>query len=351
MYLVVEPTQPLNRTNHSMTSANEFIIIYGGYDDWSWISYFELWTYNTISDIWRRYKPPSETLNGCILSSICAVGNLVYIFGGKHYRDLRQLSNSLHSFNIRKGTWKILSPHIDDYGINTPPPLYGSSICHHDGCLYILGGVCNDDIFQSVYKFCLMTSTWSLVHQNGLLPLLGHRVLGTVFKNQFYTFGYSGRDAPNRFKFINIFNFSTNTWTPEKQTRKTQLYPDSDRIQESFSFSNTCGYLSGGKNSTRYYSDIWKIDLETLEWFKLKYNLNICMFFHCTAVVNDCFLYTYGGDGHYSHYRNSLERFTVQPPTLYRLCIEYIRRSLNLMTCAKILPTSILNDLNLGSDS
>ncbi|KII66112.1 Kelch domain-containing protein 10 [Thelohanellus kitauei] len=179
-----ELKEPSNRSDYCMTSAREFIIMYGGYDDWSWVAYNELWTYNTINGIWKRYHPPIKGPNACIHSSICSVGNLVYIFGGTVSPDSCLSSNSLISFDVGNATWKIFWEHTDDYDQNTPPPMIESCIFHHNGSLYVLGGLCNDDYLESMFKFCLKTSKWSVVPQNGLKPPIQGRILGTVFMNQ-----------------------------------------------------------------------------------------------------------------------------------------------------------------------
>ncbi|KII65477.1 Kelch domain-containing protein 10 [Thelohanellus kitauei] len=328
-----------------MTSIGEYIITYGGWSHLSSTVCRELRTYNTVNGIWRRYPAPIGTTNSCVLSSICAVGNLVYIFGGTDAPYFGQSTNSLISFDASNARWQILSPHIDGYHPNTPPPMIESFIYYHNENIYILGGFFDNDYFDSMYRFCLKTSTWSLVLQKGQKPIINYRIFGTVFKDKCYTFGHSATASPKRFKFINIFDFSNSTWTTRQTYSKNQLYPD-DRINESFAFSNNLGYLSGGESSAGYRSDIWRIDLETLEWFKLYYCLKARIFNHCMSVVNDCYLYSFGGLGLHPDRLNTLQTFIVRPPTLYRLCLESISKSPNLRGYAKRLPAAIIDEIN-----
>ncbi|KII61160.1 Kelch repeat-containing protein 2 [Thelohanellus kitauei] len=118
---------------------------------------------------------------GC---SICSVDNIVYIFGGSDLPYGDQPTYSLISFNVCNSKWHMLSPHIDEYDDNIPPPLVESCMVYHDGSLYILGGHLDDYYIDSIYKFSMNTSTWSFVNQNGQGPLLDYQIFGTVFKNQ-----------------------------------------------------------------------------------------------------------------------------------------------------------------------
>ncbi|KII72817.1 Kelch domain-containing protein 10 [Thelohanellus kitauei] len=149
---------------------------------------------------------------------------------------------------------------------------------------------------------------------------------------------------------MRIYDFSTNTWTSRITNAKNQHYPD-DRIFEAFAFSENLGFMSGGMEPyiNTYYSDIWMIDLLTLEWFKLQYSLTRGVFYHRISIVDDCYLYSFGGysdDGSI----DTLESFMVQPPKLYRLCRESIIQSPNLSNNAKSLPVSIMDELKFNDN-
>ncbi|KII61166.1 hypothetical protein RF11_16449 [Thelohanellus kitauei] len=213
-----------HRTYHCVTSLRQFLIIFGGISGSPWKPCNQLWAYNTINGICRWYPAPVKTVETNSNSSICTVGDKVYIFGctGSHLRNGR--TNSLVSFNIRNVSWQNLSPRINEYQQDIPPPMFRSLLFYNDESLYIIG--CIED--------------------EGRMDI----------------------DGEERFKFINIFDFSNNTWTSKETRSKTQMYP-SDRYNESFTSSGNFYFLSGGKSSVGIESDIWRIDLETFEWIKL----------------------------------------------------------------------------------
>ncbi|KII61163.1 Kelch domain-containing protein 10 [Thelohanellus kitauei] len=334
-----------NRRGHCMASFNEFLVIYGGRCSSSRTLYNELWTYNTITDTWKQYFAPIEADDTCVSSSICAVENLIYIFGGRGFSLFDRATNLLLSFDVINKTWRTLSPSIDDYDPDLPPPLYGSGLFYHSGSLYVLGGVDNYMVVFKMYRFCLKTLTWSLVGQKEPTPSLDYRIFGTVFRDELYIFGGPAEIETNKFASVNIFKFSSYTWSTRATNVKEKWDPNI-RIHDLYTFSSHFGYLSRGKDLTGYNSDIWRIDLETLHWCKLDYTFPSGLILHGMTVVNGCYLYSYGGVDDGVVHSNILRRIILQPPTLYSLCLGSINRLLKSKTCKKLVPPSILDDLN-----
>ncbi|KII74876.1 Kelch domain-containing protein 10 [Thelohanellus kitauei] len=149
-----------------------------------------------------------------------------------------------------------------------------------------------------------------------------------------------------------MFDFSTSEWTKKATKSSNEQYPD-DRILESFAFSSKFGYMCGGNisNTNVYYSDVWKIDLETLEWFKMDYSLNAGICFHCSTVVDDSYMYYFGGLGHGFDGFNTLGWFIIRPPSLYRLCLQTIGHSPNRKNNTISLPAAIADELNLNDNN
>ncbi|KII62269.1 Kelch domain-containing protein 10 [Thelohanellus kitauei] len=328
-----ECIRPENRAHHCITSVREFIIIYGGCETNTGAECNDLCIYNTISGCCKRYQTPREIKDTCLSASICCVGNLVYIFGGDCVdEDIYRQTNSLVSFNLTDATWNVVYSHNDEYDENTPPPMWGNALFYHNGSLYVLGGFNCRLNLDTLHKFCIKTSTWSMVPQNGLRPIFKHQIFGTVYKN----------------KKISMFDFFTNTWTSRATNSKSQHYPD-DRIYESFTFSDNVGFMSGGinPNFNVVFSDIWRINLETFEWFKLEYSLKTGVYCHRMSVIDDYYLNSFGG------YRdiyipNPLECFTIRPKSLYHLCLESIYKSSNLRHYADFLPPAMAEEFNLN---
>ncbi|KII65618.1 hypothetical protein RF11_10056 [Thelohanellus kitauei] len=174
---------PEKRTFQSMVSVREFLIICGGSDFEASRGYNDLWSYNTISGVWKRYELPIEVKN-TFYPMTCAVGNLVYIFGAEVFENDFYHINSLFSFDVTHGTWTNVY-YRSDGDENTIEKIKFSIIFYHDGFLYVMGTGEEDSNLNLIYKFCLETLTWTLVQQLGEIPVFYDTFYGTVFKNQY----------------------------------------------------------------------------------------------------------------------------------------------------------------------
>ncbi|KII69159.1 Kelch domain-containing protein 10 [Thelohanellus kitauei] len=116
-----------------------------------------------------------------------------------------------------------------------------------------------------------------------------------------------------------------------------------------YAFSSTYAYMSGGEHPdrTEYLLDIWRIDFETLEWVKLDKSLPRRLYYNHMSVVEDSILYHVGIYDMNSRYINALERFTIQLPSLFRICLEAICRSRKKIKYIGSLPKYIVGHLNL----
>ncbi|KII71180.1 hypothetical protein RF11_09201 [Thelohanellus kitauei] len=108
--------------------------------------------------------------------------------------------------------------------------------------------------------------------------------------------------------------------------------------------------MSGGRDpsgGTRF-SDIWRLDLETLDWFKLDCCHKSGTYFHYISIVDDSYLYSIGGDSRGLPWLQPFERFTLRLPSLYRQSLESVFRSPNRLSYIKSLPAAIVDELRLN---
>ncbi|KII61997.1 hypothetical protein RF11_14155 [Thelohanellus kitauei] len=117
---------------------------------------------------------------------------------------------------------------------------------------------------------------------------------------------------------------------------------------ESFAFSSKFGYLNCCRSVFSSSNVIWKIDLESLEWFKLDNSLKSRIYAHNMAVMADSILYVFGLYFDVPICAYKLERFMVQPPAIYRLCLETLARSQSERNLTTSVPVSILDELNIN---
>ncbi|KII73977.1 hypothetical protein RF11_11576 [Thelohanellus kitauei] len=154
----------------------------------------------------KRYQTFIEIRHLSILIHLRFIVNLVYIFVECSFDGGDfRRTDSLEKFHL---------PHIDDYDDDKPYPISLCSLISNDESLYMLGTdthhVREDQCEYEMFSFSLKTSKWS------------------------------------------------------------KQYPE-DRFDESFAFSSKFGYMRREVCPLTFtrYSDIWRFELDTLEWLKL----------------------------------------------------------------------------------
>ncbi|KII73472.1 hypothetical protein RF11_04296 [Thelohanellus kitauei] len=282
---------PEIRTCYRMTNLREYLVISVGGDCRSSATYNDLWIYNTISGMWKHNQPIIELGTICEYSEIYSFGNKVYIFGYDHlYKPHRKIP-CLVSFNVNDTNWETVYIHNEDKDENEPPYMCVNLFYYHNKSLYVLGTLHRDDISINsnysdendssedstniesensvvMYKFCLVTSTWTLVQQTGVKPIFYGQAYATVFNNQLFMFCREST-ATTKFREVNILDLSTYVWARRETQSKNKQCPYA-RVGESYAFSSNCAFMSGGRtlNNNASYEDIWRIELETLEWIQ-----------------------------------------------------------------------------------
>ncbi|KII63356.1 hypothetical protein RF11_01212 [Thelohanellus kitauei] len=91
--------------------------------------FFDLWSYNPINCVWKRYEPPIDTRNHCASFSICLAQALVII---------NDLLTAPFKFDITCEKSEIICPHSDDYDENRPLPKHEYLLLYYNGFLYLL---------------------------------------------------------------------------------------------------------------------------------------------------------------------------------------------------------------------
>ncbi|KII69231.1 hypothetical protein RF11_04003 [Thelohanellus kitauei] len=181
----MEPPKTIlgNRVNYCSVSVREFLVIYGGYNFRTNTNCHDLWSYNTMSCVWKRHPTPIELEDVRRHTKICAYENKVYLCSIKYpARDTIEI-NSLFSFEVINSKWETLYSYSVHGNDNRPHSISVCLFFYHHESLYLMG---NGEIYPDIdviYNFCLKTYTWSVVEQIGVTPVFKGILYGAVFKN------------------------------------------------------------------------------------------------------------------------------------------------------------------------
>ncbi|KFD51707.1 hypothetical protein M513_07403, partial [Trichuris suis] len=329
-YLV--PHRPQPRSGHRMVSFGELIISVGGYSNEQHHSengiIKEVWIMNPHTECWKPFQT-----TGCIPENLAShamarFGYSLVVFGGSGYPFGTQLSSDLYILSLKSGVWHRY-PSVG----NAPMPLYGQAVTTQGRKLYVIGGT--DGAFYSmdvhVIDFDEPQPSWVKLSSdrdgNGL-PKPRYRHEATWYKSALYIFG--GGTGISSFKLnpLPIFDLNTLQWK-EVSAQPDPIYGYPVR-RRAFGFvrHKNAVYLCGGINETNLLNDVWRFDLETTSWSRLKCRLPYETAFHGCAITESGCLTVFGGIT--DHGGNRRTCCTVgrwmAPPPLRVICLDVIGR-------------------------
>ncbi|KAF0987038.1 hypothetical protein HZS_7238 [Henneguya salminicola] len=314
---------PSARSGHCSAIMDNMILIYGGYTNIKNTLFPDISFYHIFKKDWIKYKKDINADDCCASSSFIVHDHFVFLFGGTCYPFGRTISNTLSMFDFTTKRWEVLSAKNNEPSINQPQPLYGSLMFYYGESVYIYGGSYALDFSNSMHKFCLSTRKWSLVRHQGNIPLPSYRVAGTIVGHRLLIFGGSSVQLSERFRNYWAFDLITKIWS-KHSTSPVKFYPIS-RIFESFTFTSTHGYMSGGESESKEcLNDIWSIDLSTFTWRQLNYILDHGVKFHSSVVYDNTTLYVFGGSSENGKRNCNLQKFHIYGPSLLTHCLTLV---------------------------
>ena len=83
-----------------------------------------------------------------------------------------------------------------------------------------------------------------------------------------------------------------------------------------------CAYISGGRNSTEYFGDIWRINLQTKHWSLLYSSSDKKFWDHSAAVTSNGQMLLYGGVDESGTERGKLKSVWLDVKPLVRICMN-----------------------------
>ena len=85
-----------------------------------------------------------------------------------------------------------------------------------------------------------------------------------------------------------------------------------------------CVFVMGGTDGSNVFGDIWKLDLQSLQWTKVWVDLPRTLYFHSAAISSTGRLSVFGGVTHTNHKDRTNELFTawLTIPSLKEIAFE-----------------------------
>ncbi|KAG7202025.1 hypothetical protein KM043_004710 [Ampulex compressa] len=309
---------PKARSGHRIVCDQRYLYSYGGFNprisdedpemenDQAWRAsrplFKELWRFNLVTLQWKRL-PYQETMpNELASNAVVLRGNALLVYGGTGVPFGERCSNQLYACNVTNGKVTVVPAKGD-----LPEPQYGQALVCHGSYLYTIGGTTGYDYTCDIHRFNLKTAVWEAVYictgRDHCEPKGRYRHELAFDGRMIYVLG--GGTAVEAFGFSEIpaFDLKRNKWLTlhTRGDKKDNTVPEPRRCHGSVQYTDEKTgtiyvVISGGYNGYHVFSDVWRLDLDNLQWTCLRQCfLPRPIYFHSVALTPEKRMYTFGG--------------------------------------------------------
>ncbi|XP_048466171.1 kelch domain-containing protein 10 isoform X2 [Rhincodon typus] len=347
-------TSPPARSGHRCVADNSSLYVFGGYNpdyeesggpgNEDYPLFRELWRYHFASGTWQQVGTEGFMPRELASMSVVLHGNNLLVFGGTGVPFGESSGNDVHVCNINYKRWALLNCRG-----KKPNRIYGQAMVIINGYLYIFGGTTGYVYNTDLHRLDLTAREWIQLKPNNPpsdLPEERYRHEIAHDGQRIYILGGGTSWTTYPLDKIHAYNLETNTWE-EMQTKPQDRtgFPAARRCHSCVQIGHDV-YVCGGYNGEIILGDLWKLNLQTLQWTKLPAEMPEPAYFHCAAVTPvlqaGC-MYVHGGvvNIHENKRTDSLYKIWLVVPSLFELCWERLLKSLPHLT--QFSTTQLLN--------
>ncbi|XP_015512966.1 kelch domain-containing protein 10 homolog isoform X1 [Neodiprion virginianus] len=310
--------RPKARSGHRIACDELNLYSYGGFnpcisnddpdmrDDLTWVEskplFKELWKFNLVTQEWRRLPCQENMPNELASNAVILKGDKLLIYGGTGVPFGYNCSNHLYICDVKNGKMQMVPARG-----HFPLAQYGQALVCHGSYLYTVGGTTGYNYTCDIHRFELRKAVWEHVYicagRDQSEPRGRYRHELAFDGNKIYVLG--GGTALEAFGFLEIpaFDLATNKWMTLLTQRDSNYnsVPAPRRCHGSVQYTDertgvTSVVISGGYDGTYVFSDVWRLDLNNLQWNCLrKCVLPNPVYFHSAALTPEGCMYTFGG--------------------------------------------------------
>ncbi|KAB7501797.1 Kelch domain-containing protein 10 [Armadillidium nasatum] len=252
---------------------------------------------------------------------------------------------------------------METNGTFLPTPMYGQAICREEQHLYVVGGTTGYQYSIDVHVLDLKTLTWEYLlprlTNSKVIPDSRYRHEVAYFEECLYVFGGGTNVSAFSLDVLPTFDLRDQCWrlTQTHPDTSTESYPKPRKCHILVKYKQ-CIYIQGGTNEAEHLKDLWKLDLKTMKWKKLKCSTEKSIYFHSAAVTEEGTLYIFGGIWESESVRtNKIFKVHLDVPSLRTLAwqaVDYYAPNLSKLPLSRIkeigIPPLIAESLKSVSD-
>lgn len=315
------PSVPKPRSGHRIIASGACIYAFGGYnpdnvgEDPSCALFKELWKFNVYTKRWVNLTMTGEMPTELASHAALLHHDRMLVYGGTGVPFGERISNRLYALNLHTLHWDLV-PTTGD----SPYEQYGQAICCLGGFLYVFGGTTGFEYSMDVHRLCLQDLSWKRVLCDSEPTRRYRHELG-VYGSLIIVLGGGTALDSLPLRKLPAFNTANQQWeflftTPDPR----HGFPSRRRCHSCVQHQDSV-FVVGGHNNVHVLSDVWRLELPTMQWHRLAASLPSPVYFHSAAVTESGQMFVFGGvtavDG--SSRCNSLWSMWLAVPSLLEL--------------------------------
>ncbi|KAI1725832.1 kelch motif domain-containing protein [Ditylenchus destructor] len=358
-----DPSQfPAPRSGHRMFVTPDYIYLLGGYSsapETRHKTFTDVWRFNLVNDLWEQCKISKGSIPDTLASfSLIQTDNYneAYVFGGTGVPFGARASDKLYKINVtNSGDFVLEEEKVVGDEKDKPPRMYGQGMIyrrHLDSdyvteTIYLMGGTTGHEYNMDVWKLECITPRRNLDEcdiyhakewKSTCLTDGRYRLEAVLHQNLLISFGGGAPDFCADFEQLLCFDVQK-----EKFVKVPTIpddvhgFPGARKCHAMIEFGNDvyiiggCCDLQNSEVNREIYEDVWKIDLNTMQWTKLPARLPSPVYFHSASVTIEGCVHVFGGCTDIASKRrtNQLQAMWLKPPTLLHLSMKTVLNRLS----------------------
>jgi len=272
----------------------------------------ELWCLNMTSRRWTKCEMKGDIPEQ--LASHTAVSHpnhpgVMLIYGGTGAPFGLTTSNTVVACHLDNQQFNKVA--TESGGGGHPMPLYGQAVVMDPvkSLFYTVGGTSGFHYFMDVNVLDLsggpgLPNWTSLYRLSGAAhepePRYRHELC--LHDDKLYVLGGGTSFSANRFEDLPTFDVLERKWyyTKTKPDPTATIensddgYPEARRCHGTVQFGDKA-WVIGGYDGEDVYGDTWRLDLDQMQWYRLRILLPLPVYFHAVSVTSEGQLVMFGG--------------------------------------------------------
>lgn len=335
---------PRPRSGHRCVANDSNLYSFGGYnphiqlddddmkDDPNWLEskplFRELWKFNFATRCWIKLKTAGFVPKELASHSALLCDNYLMVYGGTGVPFGQSSSNKLHICDLRTLHWR-------EVGTAGEPPLeqYGQAVTLAGNWLYVVGGTTGYEYSIDVHRLDMDSSRWEELVSKGKRPRERYRHEIAHYANSLFVFGGGTVAESFHFRKLPCFDLRTHTWhrvptqcDPDVRDRNSPRGFPAPRRCHSLVHLDDDVFIYGGYNGEEIFTDVWKLNLNSMQWKRIILRVPMPTYFHSAALTPSGCMYVYGGVNHIRENVRTAHicKMWLKIPQLKEICWEAI---------------------------